>query len=374
MNILGLVIATLIPLVFLYIIYTLDLYKVGSFKTVITCFVWGGAAFAGASVINRYLYTSRMVSRDNLVWFAGPVVEEILKALVLIYLVRRPNFTYFVDGAIYGFAAGIGFAIFENYQYILGSSEAGFGLAIGRVLSTNLIHASASALVGVALGLARFKHSIGRLGMLVGGLAAAMVLHSAFNNFVTRVESGLLLVYAAGLGFGGAGLIGLMIKRGLAEEKAWIEETLGIADRVTDREAAVVHRLANVDEILAPLAARFGDEKAEHIERFLVMQARLGILRKTLEKLNDEKMRKAVEKQMDGLRVEMDNCRRSVGSYCMLYLRNIFPQEASPLWGRLENLITERAAARPANSTANLWANLGQKTSRPAEPSAPQDP
>ena len=371
MFIIALIVATLVPLIFLYIIYTLDLYKVGAFRYVLMCFVSGGIAFALASVINRGIYTRGYASRDELIWFAAPVVEEILKALVLIYLVRRPNFTYFVDGAIYGFAAGIGFAIFENYQYILGTPGAGLGTAVGRVLSTNLIHASCSALVGVALGIARFKRSGGHILILAAGLLLAMSLHSAFNNFVTRLDSGLLLVYAALLGFGGAAFIAFAIKRGLAEEKTWIEETLGAADRVTTGEAAVVHRLANVDEILQPLAARFGEEKADQIEQFLVQQARLGILRKTLEKLNDDKMRKAVEKQMGDLRLEMDKSRRAVGSYCMLYLRNIFPPDSSPLWGRLENLIAEKTASRPATGGPNLWATLGQRATAPAATGAP---
>ena len=74
---------------------------------------------------------------------------------------RRPKFTYFVDGAIYGFAIGIGFAVFENYEYIAGSSAA-LNTAIGRVISTNLIHATASAIIGIAFGLARFQHTTGR--------------------------------------------------------------------------------------------------------------------------------------------------------------------------------------------------------------------
>src|SRR5512142_1235110 len=104
MNIIALVIATAIPLIVLYIIYTLDLYKTGAFRSVLLCFAWGGAAFAGAYFTNRTIYLNHLASSDNIVMFVAPVVEEILKALILVYLVRRPNFTYFVDGAIYGFA------------------------------------------------------------------------------------------------------------------------------------------------------------------------------------------------------------------------------------------------------------------------------
>lgn len=364
MNIIALAIATAIPLVVLYIIYTLDLYKTGAFRNVLMCFVWGGAAFAGAYFTNRTIFTQGLASRDTIIEFIAPVVEEILKALILFYLVRRPSFTYFVDGAIYGFAAGMGFAVFENYEYILESADSGLGLAISRVLSTNLVHASASALVGVALGLSRFRRAWGKVGLILGGLAAAMLLHIAFNNVVTRVESSLLLVFSAVIGIGAAGFIAFLIFRGLAEEKAWIEEKLGDADRVTRQEAAYVNRLADVTELLKPLEQFFGEEKMPQVERFLVIQARLGILRKTLDKLNDDKMRGAVEKQMADLRAEMDALRKGLGAYNMLHLRGILPSEASPLWSRMGDLITERAAARSASGSAgpNLWASLNQRT------------
>ncbi len=366
MLIIALAIATIVPLVFLYVIYTLDLYGTGSFRLIIACFVWGGVAFGLAFAINSAMLQYDLVTKDTFERLSAPIIEEILKALILLYLVRRPNFTYFVDGAIYGFAAGMGFAIFENYFYLFQNSSAALGVGVGRVLSTNLIHATGSALIGIALGLARFQRSTGRavLQSVVVGFLPAMAVHIAFNNLVTRVTSGFLLLYAAIFGFAGAGFIGFLIKRGLAQAKSWIEETLGAADRVTTGEAAVVNRLANAQEILAPLAQTFGKEKAAQIERFLLIQAKLGIQRKTLEKLNDEKMRKAVEAQMAELRAEMDEARRSVGAYCMLYLRNIFPEEASPLWGRLETVIQERIAARPATGGMNLWASLDQRTAQ----------
>lgn len=369
MAIASLLIATAVPLIFLYVLYTLDLYGTGAFRTVAICFLWGGIAFALAYVSNTAMYDAGLVTLQELQRYAAPVNEELLKALILIYLVRRPNFTYFVDGAIYGFAVGIGFAIFENYSYILGGAGSDLGVAVGRVLSTNLMHATASALVGIALGFARFQRYSGRALILLGGLLAAMTLHVGFNNLVTRVSSGMLLVYAGIAGFAGVALITFAIKRGLAEEKAWIEETLGDADRVTAGEVAVVNRLADTHTILAPLADLFGQEKADQIERFLTLQARLGILRKTLEKLSDDKLRTGVEKQMDQIRTEMDDARRSVGTYCMLYLRNIFPEEASPLWGRLEAQIQERAA-KPASSGVSLWASLGQRTTEAIAPAS----
>jgi hypothetical protein len=271
----------------------------------------------------------------------------------------------------------MGFAVFENYFYLYTATGEEVGTAVSRVISTNLMHATASATVGITLGFARFQRFSGRTLFLLGGLVLAIAIHAAYNNLVTRTGSGFLLLYAGGAGLSGALAIGFTIKRGLAERKKWIEETLGAADRVTRSEAAVVNRLADAHTILAPLAEIFGAEKADQIENFLVLQARLGIMRKTLQKLNDDKMRGAVEKQMDGIRGQMDEARRAVGAYTMMYLRSIFPEEGSPVWGRLASVMEERAAApKPAGGSA-LWGNLKarvQTTELPVEERPPPVP
>jgi hypothetical protein len=195
-----------------------------------------------------------------------------------------------------------------------------------------------------------------------------MALHIGFNNLASLQNVGsLLLVYAAAVGFVGTAFIAFMITRGLKEQKGWIEETLnksGGEFRVTQREAAVVNRLSDIEELLQPVALQFGADKAKQCERFLFLQARIGIKQKTLEKLTDENMKRAVEAEIEQLRLEMDEARRSVGAYCMLYIRNIFPQETSPIWNQLQQAIDDKIQARPASGGANLWATLGDRASQ----------
>jgi hypothetical protein len=192
-------------------------------------------------------------------------------------------------------------------------------------------------------------------------LSAAIVLHVIFNNLVTRLSGGMVLIFAAAVGFAAVGGITFIIFRGLAEERQWIKEKLGEADRVTQQEARVVNQLSDLGELLKPLEQKFGPEKTRQVERFLMIQAKLGILRKTLEKLNDEKMKSSVSRQMDELRSEMDQIRRSVGPYCMAYVRSIYPPETAQVFERLQTRIQEQAAARPADGGANVFASLGQR-------------
>jgi hypothetical protein len=345
------------------------LYGTGTFRNIIIGGVWGVFAYLLVAQINPAMVDAGLVTFDNMVRFSAPILEEALKGIILIYFIYNASFTYFVDGAVYGFAAGIGFAIIENFEYVLGSPETALIQAVGRVLSTNLMHATGSGIIGISLGMARFDKSTKRMLIFLSGLALAIVQHIIFNNLVTRVTSGLLLLYAAIAGFAGAGFIVYMIRRGLREELDWIVDKLENEDQITSQEVSAIQELKDSQKFLAPVAEKFGIDKASQIEKFLLAQAKLGILRKTRDKFTEsgeEKFREATELQIENLDAEMKDARQQVGAYCMLYLRGTFMQESSPLWNRLENLLEERSRSESKNNGPSLWGSLNNKITSPA--------
>lgn len=374
-SIIAYLIATAIPAAVLFFIYRRNLYQTGSFAYVGGSFIWGAAVFFGVSLLNRNLLRLELVEQLTLVQFIAPITEEILKGLLFVYLFRKINFTYFVDGAIYGFAIGIGFAVFENYEYISSFQSAALSIAIGRVISTNLIHAAATALVGIAFGLARFQKGLRQLGQILAGLLIAMALHVMFNNLVTRVSSGLLLLYAAAVGVFATVVITRLIKIGLRQAREWIQEKLGAADRVTSSETKLVDQIQDSKALRITLAEAFGEDQADEIQNFLHIQARLGIHRKNLEKFEDPAMRRETEEEMTRLRAEMDLIRRQVGTYAMMTLRGIFPPDEGPLWSHIEDTITARMQdPRPAPG-GGLWGALNTQTQRrPADTPPPPPP
>jgi RsiW-degrading membrane proteinase PrsW (M82 family) len=367
-TIISLLIATAIPLIALYIIYTRDLYSTGAFKFVAICFGWGLIAFGLAFFTNRFLLNSAGVDWAIVVQYIAPIEEEILKGLILLFLVRRRQFTYFVDGAIYGFAIGIGFAVIENYSYLFSIDQGGqLMVAVVRVISTNLMHAAGSSIIGIAMGLSRFSRRSGKILYALAGLLVSGSLHVVFN-VVSNSEftnTLILIITISVIGLISFGVIVFAIRQGLKESKAWIEEKLGMADRVTAGETKAVLSLKNIDEILSPLAEQFGPEKAEHIETLLKQQARLGILRKNMDKLQDESLLADTRQEIEEVRSDMEIARQAIGSYAMVYLRGIFPEEDSQLWGQLENIISDRISASPTPQAGGLWDQLGQQVVPP---------
>lgn len=357
--ILASLIAFGIPAIFLLIIYTLDLYASRTFKLVMICFGWGAVGGLGLAYLFNTYVALPMIHRMRLdyIWLYvafAPVAEEILKSLSLFYVSRQKDFTYFVDGAIYGFAAGIGFSIVENFLYVQQNPQMGVPLALVRGFSTCLMHGTAAALVGAAMGRFRFKRGSSQLLALGGGWLAAILLHAAFNAISKAglVPQGLVTPLAVAIGLAGVGLIAFFISWGLREEGQWMLETLNRTVNVSAAEARAAQAIATIDELLEPIAQQF-PQKAEDVEALVLRQAQLGIKRKILGQLDDAEMKADLALEIEQMQAEMERLRKEIGAYVMVYVRSVFPEGALNVWSNLET-----AALRYSTEDLNRWTGL----------------
>jgi hypothetical protein len=298
-------------------------------------------AYLLAAQINPLIQANTGLGWDQIVRYVAPVVEELLKAAILIWLVNRADFNYVVDGALYGFGAGIGFAIIENLEYIQrASAEAALFLAIARVFSTNLMHATSSGLIGTALAYHRGgKNKVSGLLIILGGYAIAIVFHGVFN---AMVNSSIVLVFAIGYGVIGAGLIWFVIRNGMVAQKEWVGEKLGMEDRVTKEETRAVTGIDSmVETLIAPFKERFGDDKVHLVKELMYKQAEMGIKRKLLDATPSPTKRKEVEEIIQDLYKEMEILRKQIGMYPMMFVREVYLGQEIQLWDRLKARIAE---------------------------------
>jgi RsiW-degrading membrane proteinase PrsW (M82 family) len=344
--VLASVFAIAIPAVFLLIIYTLDLYASRTFWLVILCFAWGGIGGIGlAYVFNTYVAVPLIRNQgwDSTLLYVvfAPIAEEILKSLVLFYVSRRSEFTYFVDGAIYGFASGIGFSIAENFFYIFYFPTAGIALPLVRSFSVCLMHGAASGLVGAAVGRFRFQKRSGRGLAMLGGWGAAILLHAFFNSVAKTywlsdlVGEAAVVPVQVGLGLAGVGLIALFITLGLREQRQWFAETLDRKMGVTGAEVRAAQAYSSIDDVLEPIVEQF-PAQAEQVSALLLRQAKMGIKRKVQQQLDDPKLQDEIGEEIAELQAEMEKLRKEIGPYVMTFVRAVFPQGMLDVWGRLE--------------------------------------
>jgi RsiW-degrading membrane proteinase PrsW (M82 family) len=360
----GLILAFFFPLLFLGIIRKSDFYQIGQFHLILASLGWGVFAFLFASLTNTTIEISGMIDPETIEHFIAPVLEEVLKGLILLYFIRLPKFTYSVDGALYGFATGIGFAIFENFEYAV--NDPSIPSVILRIFSANLVHASSTAIIGIALGVFHLGRTRSRGLVLALGLLLAVGQHMFFNIMIVHTASPLI---AIGIGILGAVFIYLVMQRGKRQAQKWIEQKLGIDDRVTPGEVAAVDRLPSMDDLLLPVLERFGPETASKVEKLLYLQARLGIKRKTLESFQkDAMMRNAVETEIREMQTEMDEARRDIGAYAMLFVRGLFTEEMVSIWEQVQARVRERSVLNGGQKGGGLWSSLDERLKAPTEP------
>jgi len=168
---------------FLVALLFLDSYKLVKLRVVLAVVVAGMAAAAltyaaNAAILERAPMEFAMFTR-----YVAPLIEELLKGLAIVALVRAHRIGFLVDAAIFGFAIGTGFAMVENLHYLRMYPDAGMGTWVVRGFGTALMHGGATAMFAV-MGLAMIDRS-GRAGpgAYLPGFALAVLLHSGFNHF-----------------------------------------------------------------------------------------------------------------------------------------------------------------------------------------------
>jgi RsiW-degrading membrane proteinase PrsW (M82 family) len=364
----ALAIAFTVPFIFLIVIRRFDLYGTGKFWFNVLVMAWGCAAYFLAAQINPALWNSGLLSREVVIRVTGPMTEEILKAIILIYLVQRADFNYVVDGALYGFGAGVGFAIVENYEYVMGYSDTAMMVAVARVFSTNLVHATGTGIIGTALAYRRGDSSKRGWGVTLLGYVLAMGLHILFN---TMVNSGVAPLFAAiGYGFLGVTFIWYLIKQGMNVQKEWVGEKLGMGDRVTNSEMKVVRNIDDLDEVLDPIRKQFGKEKVEVVKAIIGKQAEIGIKRKLMDTTPSENKKKEISEIIAGLGKEMDVLRRQAGPYCMMFVRSVYLEQDVKVFDMIGSKI---AAASTGQKGGGLFDRASARMKRPTDESTPSE-
>ena len=112
----------------------------------------------------------------------APLSEELLKALVIVALIRASRIGFLVDGAIYGFAVGSGFALFENLHYLQIAQNAGLATWIVRGFGTAIMHGGTTALFTVMALTVLARRPQAGAAAFVPGLLVAVLMHGAFNH------------------------------------------------------------------------------------------------------------------------------------------------------------------------------------------------
>ena len=165
------------------VLYRTDSHRLLGHTFILRLFVAGAASAILCSWINAWAISKVGMDFTDFTRYVSPVVEESIKAGILVYLFRTNRIGFLIDAGIIGFAIGAGFALVENLYYLNMASDAHYGVWLVRGFGTAVMHGGATALFAIVTETLTERHLKMNPLLYLPGLVLAIVLHSIFNHF-----------------------------------------------------------------------------------------------------------------------------------------------------------------------------------------------
>ena len=182
---------------FLGALVFLDSYKLIPMRWILGTIGLGCIAGILSYPVNVTVMDTFDVGFLTLTRYVAPFIEEFLKGIIIFVLIRRHRIGFPVDAAIFAFAVGAGFAIFENLYYLRAMPDLLLGTWIVRGFGTAIMHGGATAIFAIAAHTLMEQHPTRVVTALLPGFLVAVIAHSVYNHFFLMPIVNTLLVFAS---------------------------------------------------------------------------------------------------------------------------------------------------------------------------------
>jgi RsiW-degrading membrane proteinase PrsW (M82 family) len=314
-------------LVFLTVLVYMDSYKLVSLRSVLAVIFFGCLAAIAAYFINPVLIERLDMGFMPYSRYVAPLVEEALKALVMVFLFRTSRIGFLVDAAIFGFAVGTGFALVENFFYLQSGTGSNMGVWIVRGFGTAIMHGGATAVFGImAQTLTERSMKINPL-LYLPGLLTAAVLHAIFNHFPGTpilATVGTLIILPP--------LLGLVFKKSANKMHSWLELDF-------DADASLIEMInshefseSKIGRFLLDLRTKFEGPVVADMLCYLRVYTELAIRAKGVLMVRENGLVAPVGERTQEKFEELRYLERSFGKTGCLAMRPFLHMERKDLW------------------------------------------
>ncbi len=177
------VIALLPVLTGVLVLLKLDIHRLIGQHLLGRVFVAGGLLAVVSYFFHGALLDATNLSFSTYARGVAPVLEESLKAAVVVWLFRRDRVGFQTDAAIIGFTIGAGFSLVENLYYLYHISDAHYATWIVRGFGTAIMHGGCTAIFAVISQILTERHLKMNPLWYLPGWIVAILFHAIFNQF-----------------------------------------------------------------------------------------------------------------------------------------------------------------------------------------------
>jgi protease PrsW len=319
----------LIPvLLFLGVLVQGDSYKLLRFRTVLAI-AGAGVLAAGASyVANSWAYAHFPGDFQAYSRYVSPWIEELLKAVVLVFLIRTRRVGLPVDAGIAGFAIGTGFALVENLYYLASRPDTALSVQVIRGLGTAIMHGGTTTVLAMISVTLFERRPNGGFHLILPGYLAAVALHAGFNQLLMRPALAALATVVV-LPF----IIYLVFQHSERVLRDWLDSDLDSKVQLLDLINSGGFLDSRLGRILQSLRDRFKGEDLADMLCLLRLHGELALRAKGVLLLRESGMEELPmdEETRDKL-AELAQLERSIGRTGMLALRPVMMATGKDLW------------------------------------------
>ena len=314
-------------LIFLFTLMMFDSFKLIRLKTVLRTIVGGGIVALVCFALNRWLISYYQIEFVTYSRYMAPVIEELIKAALIIVLIRSSNIGFMVDAAILGFAVGAGFAIIENIYHLQARTDLNLFIWILRGLGTAVMHGATTAIFAVISKYVVDRYTSLNLIFFVPGLLVAMIIHSFFNHLLIppHLTTALQIVV---LPF----VFWLVFKRSENALQQWLEMGLDTEVGLLEFLTSGVIAQTRVGQYLQSLKGTFSGEIIADMICYLRLYLELSIRAKGILLMQQNGFEIELDSDIKERLDELKYLEKSIGKTGKRALAAVYRADPKELW------------------------------------------
>jgi RsiW-degrading membrane proteinase PrsW (M82 family) len=303
----------------------IDSYKLVSLRKLLRVIIAGALTAMASYVLNSEVMEHldpRVVTR-----YFAPAIEEVLKLIPVLMLLRRRRIGFVIDAAICGFATGTGFALIENLYYLFVVADPGLAVWIVRGFGTAVMHGGVTAIAAMITVILQQRHESESLNYALPGLVVAFAIHSLFNQFFLSPLASALAVMV---------ILPPLLVMVFAENERYLQNWLGSG---FDLETALLRAIHSGDfkssragRYLQSLREHFDGEVVGDMLCYLRLNAELALRAKGVLMLRENGLPVRRDAETPAKLAELHYLKTSIGRTGQLALAPVMRRSSQDLW------------------------------------------
>lgn len=319
---------SLLPVfLFLTALIFLDSYRLVRLRAVLVAIAVGSLSTVLAYAANSRIIEALDLEMQFYSRYGAPIVEEILKAGYLVYLLKAKKVGFMVDGAIYGFAVGAGFAFVENIYYLQTVQNPNIVLWMIRGLGTAVMHGGTTAVFGIIATHLTDRFPSRNMRVFVPGLVLAIVFHSFYNHFIlSPVLFTVVLLITLPL------LITIVFERSEKATRNWLGVGFDTDIELLDMINSGQFSQSRIGKYLQSLQGRFPGEVVADMLCYLRLYVELSMSAKGMLLMRETGFRTVPEVEIQEKFLELRYLEKSMGKTGKLAILPFLHTDRRDLW------------------------------------------